>query len=125
MAWLCAHKLTNMRSVDVKTRQDMRSTYRALFLPVFPCLRFHRRVVATSTVLCALPHYKIARKDIEIAIQEGNRFPWKDAFELSKGVEVDSDTIIRTLSPMLTEERVRRMQHVAAHRTFNGTRFSS
>lgn len=67
----------------------------------------------------ALPDYKIARKPLDKAVASGSRFPWRDSFELSKDTILDASTIMDTLKPLMTDERIARIEQVCAHRTFN------
>ncbi|KAG7674427.1 putative tRNA (guanosine(18)-2'-O)-methyltransferase [Nannochloris sp. 'desiccata'] len=67
----------------------------------------------------ALPDYKIARKPLEESIAEGSRFPWRDEFELSREIILDAQTVISTLGPLMTKERLERIEKVCSNRTFD------
>ena len=78
-----------------------------------------RSLSTTITTPRALPDYQIARKPLEQSITEGSRFPWMDEFELSREVKVDAQTLISTLGPLMTEERLERIEKVCSNRTFD------
>lgn len=60
-----------------------------------------------------LPHYKTARKSDDELYQPGaSRFPYTDSFEIRKGLAINSRTVIQTLSPLLTDERLARFEAV-------------
>ena len=67
----------------------------------------------------ALPDYRIARKYLETSLAEASRFPWKDEFELGHDVILDADTVINTLGPFMTEDRLARIEKVCSNRTFD------
>ena len=73
----------------------------------------------TLQVCCAVPDYKIARKTLQDAAAAGTRFPFRDGFELDKGWELDAATIIDTLGPLMSDDRIARIEQVCARRTFN------
>lgn len=66
-----------------------------------------------------LPSYQLARVSVEEAVTLDTRFPWKDEFELGKGIVLDAETIIETLKPLFTQDRLDRIDIVATNRTFN------
>lgn len=66
-----------------------------------------------------LPSYQLARLSLEEAVALGSRFPWKDEFELRKDLILNADTITETLRPLFTQDRLDRIDVVAANRTFN------
>jgi tRNA C32,U32 (ribose-2'-O)-methylase TrmJ len=78
------------------------------------------KLISTSTVTTrALPDYKIARKPLEESLSEGSRFPWRDEFELSREIKLDAATVINTLAPFMTEDRLERIEKVCSKRTFD------
>ena len=69
-----------------------------------------------ATPLAALPAYKNARKPVEeLGAAGGSRFPFADRFELRRDRVVDAATVIGTLEPMITEDRVQRVERVRQH----------
>lgn len=69
--------------------------------------------------LSALPNYKIARLSLDQAIAKNSRFPWIDRFDINRDLVLDADTVINTLSPLISEERQQRIADVVSKRTFN------
>ena len=67
----------------------------------------------------SLPSYRIARKKGGSGGESGSRFPWENSFEISKDTVVDASTILKTLGPLMSDERRERIAHVCRQRTFN------
>ncbi|KAL4516567.1 hypothetical protein Ndes2437B_g00692 [Nannochloris sp. 'desiccata'] len=83
-------------------------------------LQNRNKLLSTSMIATrALPDYKIARKPLEESIAEGSRFPWRDEFELSREIILDAQTVISTLGPLMTKERLERIEKVCSNRTFD------
>jgi hypothetical protein len=64
------------------------------------------------------PDYSIARRSPEEAAA-GNRFPWLDAFKLDDDTTVDASTIIESLTPLLSDERIARIEAACEARIFD------
>lgn len=88
-------------------------------LPHLHWLRHHTSRPLRGTLCRAVPDYKIARRAIDELASAGTRFPWIDDFQLDKDLKVDAETVISTLAPLLTEDRMTRIDTVIAKRTFN------
>ena len=71
----------------------------------------------------ALPRYKIARKDFddpEYDQASSSQFPWTDAFELEKeGRLYTAAQIVESLQPIISEERINRIDKVIDSRCFD------
>ncbi|KAI3434751.1 hypothetical protein D9Q98_002811 [Chlorella vulgaris] len=74
----------------------------------------------------AVPQYKLARKSEQdlaaggdLSSTSGGRFPFKDAFEIAKDVVISGQQVVHTLGPLMTDERIQKIEHVCAARTFN------
>lgn len=106
------HSLTSPRSVIPNNR--------SVFVRTRTLLQNQNKLFSTSTIATrALPDYKIARKPLEESIAEGSRFPWRDEFELSREINLNAETVINTLGPLMTEGRLERIEKVASNRTFD------
>lgn len=81
--------------------------------------RWHSPSHQSTTRLHSLPNYQIARKTLEELLETNNRFPWKDEFEMSREVKVSASTIIELMTPLLTDERLQRIEDVCCKRTFD------
>jgi len=81
----------------------------------------YSRIKATTRLApCrSLPSYRIARKQPGGGGEPGCRFPWENSFEISKDTIVDASTILRTLGPLISDERREGIAHVCRQRTFN------
>ncbi|PSC73042.1 RNA methylase CR004 [Micractinium conductrix] len=78
--------------------------------------------------LFALPSYKLARKsdeEIEAAAaagtaeSSGGRFPFKDEYEIAKDLKLSAAQVFAALTPLMTQDRIERIDEVCAQRTFN------
>lgn len=75
------------------------------------------RVSRVTTACQSLPSYHIARKSDGSG--DGSRFPWRDGFEIDSRTNVDAETILETLSPLISEERKERIDLACRQRTFD------
>ncbi|PRW57757.1 RNA methylase [Chlorella sorokiniana] len=69
--------------------------------------------------------WRMARKseeELAAEIEAGSgsqRFPFKDEFEVARGVVLNAEQVVETLQPLMTAERIERIEQVCASRTFN------
>jgi tRNA (guanosine-2'-O-)-methyltransferase len=90
-----------------------------------------RRLRLDSRQLHALPRYKIARKefpgseefsgDVQERAARLSQFPWQNAFELSRSSDsiYSADQIISSLEPIISQERISRIESVIESRCFD------